>query len=139
MRGGAGRTVVGICGGHQMLARCITDQVESGAGTLAGPGLLPTDVVFEVDKQLALTDGSWDGHQVHGYEIHHVVATVDGGGPSLDGCRVGSGWGTTRHGTSGNDGFRRAFLARPAATAGVEFKTGSRLRGIAVSPTVGCR
>ena len=117
-----GRTVVGICGGYQMLARSITDEVESRAGSVDGLGLLPTTVAFEADKHLALTDGSWDGHPVRGYEIHHGVATVDSGSePFLDGCRVGSVWGTTWHGTFENDGFRRAFLARAAATAGVDF------------------
>ena len=117
-----GRTVVGICGGYQMLARSITDDVESGAGRVDGLGLLPTDVVFEPGKHLALTDGSWDGHPVRGYEIHHGVATVDSGSePFLDGCRASSVWGTTWHGTFENDGFRRSFLARAAATAGVEF------------------
>lgn len=117
-----GRTVVGICGGYQMLARSITDEVESGAGTVDGLGLLPTGVKFETEKQLALTDGSWDGHPVRGYEIHHGIAAVDAGSePFLDGCRAGSVWGTTWHGTFENDGFRRAFLARAATTAGVDF------------------
>ena len=117
-----GRTVVGICGGYQMLARTITDTVESTAGTVDGLGLLPTTVTFGADKQLALTDGGWDGHPVRGYEIHHGIATVDDGSEQfLDGCRAGSVWGTTWHGTFENDGFRRAFLARAAATAGVDF------------------
>ena len=117
-----GRTVVGICGGYQMLARSITDEVESGAGTVAGLGLLPTVVVFQTEKHLALTDGSWDGHRVRGYEIHHGVATVDAGSePFLDGCRTGSVWGTTWHGTFENDEFRRAFLTRAAVVAGIDF------------------
>ena len=39
----------------------------------------------------------------------------------LDGCRQGSVWGTTWHGTFENDDFRRAFLAEAAHSAGVPF------------------
>jgi len=118
----AGRTVVGICGGYQMLARVIEDDVESQSGRVTGLGLLPTEVIFGADKHLGLTFGEWQGHPVRGYEIHHGVATVDAHAQRwLDGCRRGSVWGTTWHGTFENDGFRRAFLAEAAATAGVPF------------------
>ena len=54
------------------------------------------------------------------YEIHHGVAELDDGAaePFLDGCRVGPVWGTMWHGTLENDGFRRAWLAEIAASAG---------------------
>ena len=122
----AGRTVVGICGGYQMLARTIRDDVESASGRVEGLGLLPTTVIFAVDKQLALVDGLWEGHPVRGYEIHHGVADLDrsagdghGAEPFLDGWRQGSVWGTMWHGTFENDEFRRAFLRQAATTAGV--------------------
>ena len=129
----AGRTVVGICGGYQMLAGRIEDEVESASGVVPGLGLLPTTVRFGFDKQLALTDGQWDGHPVRGYEIHHGVATVraaefgdeQAGDPKVEpfpgGCRRGSVWGTMWHGTFENDRFRRAFLAQAARRAGVSF------------------
>ncbi|MCO7221620.1 cobyric acid synthase [Klenkia sp. PcliD-1-E] len=120
-RAAEGRPVLGICGGHQMLARTITDDVESGAGAVAGLGLLPTDVVFGAEKVLARPTGAWRGHPVHGYEIHHGVVTPDGGEPFLDGVRVGAVSGTTWHGAMENDGFRRAFLADVAATTGRRF------------------
>ena len=122
----AGKTVIGICGGYQMLARTINDDVESHAGRVDGLGLLPTEVTFGVDKHLAVTDGAWKGNPVRGYEIHHGVAAIDESAqagpddePFLDGWRRGTVWGTTWHGTFENDGFRRAFLAREAARAGV--------------------
>ncbi|WP_182882315.1 MULTISPECIES: cobyric acid synthase [unclassified Microbispora] len=122
----AGRTgpVLGVCGGYQMLARTITDQVESGAGTVAGLGLLPADVVFAAEKTLGRPSGEAYGHPVEAYEIHHGIVTRDAGEEFLDGCRVGNVWGTTWHGALENDGFRRAFLGEVARAAGREFHAG---------------
>ncbi|KAB2386301.1 cobyric acid synthase [Actinomadura montaniterrae] len=116
-----GRPVLGICGGHQMLAKRIEDPVESGTGLVEGLGLLPARVVFESDKTLGRPRGSAYGENVDGYEIHHGIVSVEGGEPFLDGCRVGAVWGTTWHGTMENDGFRRAFLKDVAETAGRDF------------------
>ncbi|WP_040337916.1 cobyric acid synthase [Candidatus Blastococcus massiliensis] len=123
----AGGPVLGICGGHQMLARSITDDVESRAGTVDGLGLLPTDVRFAPEKTLGRPSGSALGQPVRGYEIHHGVVTVDwdSGAPAaepfLDGARAGSVAGTTWHGALENDGFRRAFLTEVAGTTGRRF------------------
>ncbi|MEV0754364.1 cobyric acid synthase [Streptosporangium sp. NPDC050280] len=116
-----GRAVLGICGGYQMLARTIRDDVESGAGLVEGLGLLPASVEFAGDKTLGRPVGAAYGHPVSAYEIHHGVVTADGGEPFLDGCRDGSVWGTTWHGALENDGFRRAFLADVAAVCGRDF------------------
>ena len=69
----SGRAVLGICGGYQMLAQSIDDEVESGVGVVAGLDLLPTAVGFEVDKHLGRPHGRWRGHPVSAYEIHHGV------------------------------------------------------------------
>ncbi|HLM03993.1 MAG TPA: cobyric acid synthase [Blastococcus sp.] len=117
-----GGAVLGICGGHQMLARSITDHVESGAGTVPGLGLLPADVRFAPEKTLRRPSGAALGHPVRGYEIHHGVVTVDAGAdPFLDGARSGAVFGTTWHGALENDGFRRAFLTEVAGIAGRRF------------------
>ncbi|MGW4791074.1 cobyric acid synthase [Nonomuraea sp. NPDC004297] len=113
--------VLGICGGFQMLAREIVDEVESRAGRVEGLGLLPARVTFGRRKRLARPEGTAYGQPVRAYEIHHGVATVEGGEPFLDGCRAGDVWGTTWHGVLENDGFRRAFLADVAARAGRDF------------------
>ena len=121
-RAAEGRAVLGICGGHQMLARTITDDVESRAGAVPGLGLLPTDVRFAPEKTLGRPLGAALGHPVRGYEIHHGVVTVDDSAePFLDGARAGAVFGTTWHGALENDGFRRAFLTEVAAIAGRRF------------------
>ncbi|MEV4012645.1 cobyric acid synthase [Nonomuraea angiospora] len=113
--------VLGICGGFQMLGREIVDEVESGAGKVEGLGRLPVRVEFAKEKRLGRPEGTAYGQPVRAYEIHHGLASVDGGEPFLDGCRAGNVWGTTWHGALENDGFRRAFLADVAARAGRDF------------------
>ncbi|AJT67908.3 Cobyric acid synthase [Streptomyces lydicus] len=121
-RAAEGRPVLGICGGFQMLGERIEDEVESKAGTVGGLGLLPVRVRFAVEKTLARPVGEALGEPVEGYEIHHGVAEVAGGEEAfLDGCRVGSVWGTHWHGSLESDAFRRAFLRRVAADAGRAF------------------
>jgi adenosylcobyric acid synthase len=120
-RAAAGAPVLGICGGYQMLARTIVDEVESGAGAVDGLGLLPTSVRFAREKTLGRPRGAALGAEVVGYEIHHGVVEVDGGEAFLDGCVNGSVWGTTWHGVFENDEFRRAFLRRLAADTGRDF------------------
>ena len=138
LRAAAGRPVLGICGGYQMLAVSIEDPdgVEShGAPTVAGLGLLPTSVRFEVDKRLGQPKGEWRGNPVTAYEIHHGVSsrTWDGVGaePFLDGWQSGSVWGTTWHGAFESDGFRRAFLTEVAAQAGVRWQADPSSPGFA--------
>jgi adenosylcobyric acid synthase len=123
-RARAGRPVLGICGGYQMLADEISDDVESGAGQVSGLGLLPATVSFGESKILRRTSGSAYGERVAGYEIHHGVVTVAGitAEPFLDGCRSGTVFGTSWHGTLENDEFRRAFLNDVAALSGRDFK-----------------
>ena len=118
--------VLGICGGYQMLAQQIDDELESGAGSTAGLGLLPTTVTFSADKSLGRPTGSWRGDQVEAYEIHHGIATLTwddaGSEPFLDGWRNRQTWGTMWHGTLENDGFRRAWLTGIAAAAGSDWR-----------------
>jgi adenosylcobyric acid synthase len=121
----AGRPVLGICGGYQMLARTITDDVESRAGALPGLNLLPCTVRFEADKVVRRVGGQADGHPVTGYEIHHGRVTPDAGSPEWPGgTRRDNVWGTTWHGLLESDGFRRAFLAEVAGVAGRAWQAG---------------
>jgi adenosylcobyric acid synthase len=134
----SGRPVLGICGGYQMLAEAIDDPdgVESGSATaVAGLGMLPIRVRFEVGKHLGRPSGRWRGNAVRAYEIHHGVASrvlgVLGTEPFLDGWRSGSVWGTTWHGAFENDDFRRAFLTEVASQAGVRWRVDPSAPGFA--------
>ncbi|QHC21813.1 cobyric acid synthase [Streptomyces sp. GS7] len=120
-RAAEGRPVLGICGGFQVLGEHIDDEVESRAGKVDALGLLPVRVRFGREKCLARPVGEALGERVEGYEIHHGVAEVCGGEAFLDGCRVGSVWGTHWHGSLESDGFRRAFLREVARVAGRRF------------------
>lgn len=124
-RAAAGLPVLGICGGYQMLAREIHDDVESGQGRVAGLGLLPATVRFAAEKTLGRSRGTGYGHPVGAYEIHHgqfdPEPEASSAEPFLDGYRDGSVYGTTWHGALENDAFRRAFLTDIARQAGRSF------------------
>jgi adenosylcobyric acid synthase len=123
-------TVLGICGGYQMLGLSIDDTVESQAGRMEGLRLLPVTTRFEPRKVTEQRAGTSLGHAVHGYSIHHGRVHALGGEPfvelddSVDGVRVGPVHGTTLHGLFEADGFRRAFLVQVAARSGKRFVPG---------------
>jgi adenosylcobyric acid synthase len=76
----AGKPVLGICGGLQMLGEALID-THAIDGNGPGLGLLPLVTVFEPDKAVLRTTarfgelpGAWaalSGVQAQGYEIHH--------------------------------------------------------------------
>ncbi|MBF6456921.1 cobyric acid synthase [Nocardia cyriacigeorgica] len=73
-RAAAGGPIFGICGGYQMLGSRIIDEVESGAGTVDGLGLLDLEVEFGAPKVVRRVVGvgaAAPGIALHGYEIHH--------------------------------------------------------------------
>ncbi len=117
----AGRSVLGICGGLQILGGRIEDPhgVEGPAGTIAqGLGLLDLTTRFTADKRLGLPRGRAFGHPVQGYEIHHGRITVHGGDPFPGGAGAGGVWGTMWHGSLESDGFRGELLTRAADLCG---------------------
>ncbi|WP_375001712.1 cobyric acid synthase [Aeromicrobium sp. CTD01-1L150] len=118
----AGRAVLGICGGFQMLGRRILDPdgVESGEpADVEGLGLLDVVTGFDADKVLRLPTGEALGQPVGGYEIHHGRVTAGDDEPFLGGAVRGLVHGTMWHGGLESDGFRRALLQRVADAAGV--------------------
>jgi adenosylcobyric acid synthase len=116
----AGRPVLGICGGYQMLGRAIADPHGVEGGSAVGLGLLDLDVEFDAAKHLGNPTGTAWGEPVSGYEIHHGRVTRSGD-PQLvegEGSEAGAVLGTHWHGLLENDGFRRLLLARVAERAG---------------------
>ena len=116
----AGRAVLGICGGFQMLGATVDDPygVEAPAGTsVAGLALLNARTVFAVEKTVGLSAGVALGATVCGYEIHHGVVTGQGE-EFAGGVRRGRVFGTMWHGTLESDGFRTALLDEVASAAG---------------------
>ncbi|QBX56935.1 cobyric acid synthase [Nocardioides seonyuensis] len=123
----AGRPVLGICGGFQMLGRSVHDPegVEGAAGAYAdGLALLPVTTTFAPDKALRLPSGEALGAPAAGYEIHHGRITRDPEAEEfLGGARAGQVFGTMWHGSLESDEFRAAFLAEVAdlAPSGASF------------------
>ena len=76
----SGTTIIGICGGYQMLGRTIHDPagMESPAGAARGLGLLPAVTFLSREKQTrAVVASTPAGAQFGGYEIHLGITTLD--------------------------------------------------------------
>ncbi|MEO7351123.1 MAG: cobyric acid synthase [Marmoricola sp.] len=118
----AGRPVLGICGGFQMLGRSISDPtgVEGVAGAeVDGLGLLDVRTDFAPAKVLRLPSGEALGVAASGYEIHHGrVTREDGAEEFLGGARAGHVLGTMWHGSLEGDEFRAALLGVVAGCSG---------------------
>ena len=119
-----GGTIVGLCGGYQMLGRSIADPdgIEGPVATVPGLGLLDVDTVLTKEKRTEPFAGAdaATGLPVAGYEIH--LGRSDGpdrARPWLRGAAGGEGAvsadgrvrGSYVHGLFAADGFRRRFLA----------------------------
>ncbi|ODQ92617.1 cobyric acid synthase CobQ [Mycolicibacterium flavescens] len=121
----AGKAVLGICGGFQMLCRSIDDPVESKAGRVTGIGLLDADIAFAAEKTLRRHENG-----LSGYEIHHGRVTRSAADDWLGvGLRRGAVYGTHWHGLLDNDDVRRAWLtevAPPGFTVAADVDVGAR-------------
>jgi adenosylcobyric acid synthase len=122
-----GGTVIGLCGGYQMLGRTVRDPAgtEGPPGVAAGLGLLDVETVLSDEKRLEPVGGDTGGIPFSGYEMHMGVtagpdcarpfARLSDGAPegavSADGRVIG----TYIHGLFGNDSQRAAWLARLGA------------------------
>jgi adenosylcobyric acid synthase len=123
-----GGSVLGLCGGYQMLGRTVADPAghEGPPGSVAGLGLLDVATVLTDDKRLTGASGTTaDGQPFAGYEMH--MGTTDGpdrarpfarlAEGSNDGAvsRDGQVSGTYIHGLFAGDRQRGAWLARLGA------------------------
>lgn len=130
-----GKTVIGICGGYQMMGELIEDPdaVESNAGVEAGLGLLPLRTVLLRDKTTLQRNFTYQDYKENcrGYEIHMGQTTCvnadllpvnhlsDG---RTDGCFASrTCWGTYMHGIFDNsivvNDILSAFKAGPETIA----------------------
>ncbi|MFP3870108.1 MAG: cobyric acid synthase [Syntrophobacteria bacterium] len=132
-----GGTVVGVCGGYQMLGRRILDPrgVESNLGEVAGLGLLPMEtellgekVTTQVKARMLWEELAAKDEWLHGYEIHMGRSRLLGPATPLlevmerNGERVrvqdglvsadGRVWGSYLHGLFDNDGLRHRLIGR---------------------------
>jgi adenosylcobyric acid synthase len=130
-----GVSVVGLCGGYQMMGRRVVDAkgVEAGPGSGQGLGLLPVETFLEGEKTVTRSQatilanhGSWRGLAglpIAGYEIHmgrtatdaplvriqrREGAMVDAPDGAMD--ATGRVFGTYLHGLFDNDSVRRSWL-----------------------------
>ena len=74
-----GKTVVGICGGYQMLGQTIADPdgVEGSITALPGLGLLPIHTTMGAAKTTRQVTFTFDGQECSGYEIHQGISDTD--------------------------------------------------------------
>ena len=125
-----GATIMGICGGYQMMGQQILDpeHVEGDLEALPGLGLLPMVTRMsgeKVTRQIKFTLSGSSSDRMEGYEIHMGVTTPVEGETvcplnrledgSMDGCRVDEKcMGTYIHGILDNASFID-FLLKPYA------------------------
>ncbi len=120
-----GVSVIGICGGYQMMGESIEDPdgVEGDISRMDGLGILPVTTVLRKDKTTRAVKFRFSGccDVCHGYEIHNGVTKRHGGSPAAykddsdDGCMVAPGvFGTYMHGMLDNPGVIEILL-RPFA------------------------
>ena len=133
-----GTSLIGICGGYQMLGNEIRDPygIESATSRIEGIGFLPIETVLERNKTLTRVSGrcTLDGIQgeqgkgvpIDGYEIHmgkttvfpgtrrpFIIESKEGTEPEYEEGAVSRDnlvWGTYLHGLFENDLFRERFL-----------------------------
>ena len=74
-----GKTVVGICGGYQMLGQTVEDPdgIEGNITRLPGLGLLPILTKMTPEKTTRQVTFQFDGQPCQGYEIHQGVSDTD--------------------------------------------------------------
>ncbi|MGE5655901.1 MAG: cobyric acid synthase CobQ [Actinomycetota bacterium] len=121
----AGGTVMGICGGFQMLGQILIDPegLEGEQGQYEGLGILPLKTVIAAQKIARQRQVSSNypqvGLPVSGYEIHQgrtYLLHSEGTQPLFDDPNLGvvntyqSVWGTYLHGIFDNGAWRRAWL-----------------------------
>lgn len=151
----AGKAVIGICGGYQMLGEVIRDpqHTESQNDEVAGLGLLGMETVFASEKltsqvvaqcqDLHFMGQSISADNLQGYEIHmgHTAFTREADKHPFTVCQrrgktcasqegtanaAGNVFGTYIHGVFDNDVFRRSVLNTIRHSKGLEALANTR-------------
>jgi len=138
----AGRPLLGICGGLQMLGRSLADPqgIDGRPGTSEGLGLLPLHTRYDAHKRvrraplrLGATQGAWAavaGVVADAYEIHHGVTDAVGEGAQAVlwderqtplGWQQGSVLGLYAHGLIESPIWLRAWLGAEVRTLDATF------------------
>ena len=83
-----GKTVVGICGGYQMLGQMVSDPdgLEGSITSLPGLGLLPIHTTMTAEKTTKQVTFLFEGQACQGYEIHQGVSDTDEAIMQTDHC-----------------------------------------------------
>ena len=106
-----GATVLGICGGYQMMGQSIEDPdgMEGDITKMPGLGLLPIHTTITTEKTTRQVTFEFNGQSCQGYEIHQGVSDTDEVILTADHCI-----GTYIHGILDNAPFID-YLLRPYA------------------------
>lgn len=111
----SGKSVIGICGGYQMMGQYLEDpnNVEGDVSAVPGLNILPTRSILQEEKQTQQSSFRFKNmdEKCLGYEIHMGTTEILKGGESLNVCKDGSTegcqisdrvWGTYMHGILDN-------------------------------------
>lgn len=84
----AGKTIIGICGGFQMLGQTVNDPdgVEGTIPALPGLGLLDIHTTMTSNKTTKQTEFLFEGESCKGYEIHQGISGRMENGEIIDDC-----------------------------------------------------
>ena len=106
-----GITVLGICGGYQMMGQSVEDPdgLEGDITNMPGLGLLPIHTTITKEKTTRQVTFEFNGRKCQGYEIHQGVSDTDEAILMADHCI-----GTYIHGILDNAPFVD-YLLRPYA------------------------
>ena len=106
-----GITVLGICGGYQMMGQSVEDPdgLEGDITNMPGLGLLPIHTTITKEKTTRQVTFEFNGQKCQGYEIHQGVSDTDEAILMADHCI-----GTYIHGILDNAPFVD-YLLRPYA------------------------
>ena len=74
-----GKTVIGLCGGYQMLGQTVSDPngIEGTIASLPGLGLLPIHTTMTPEKTTQQVTFQFEGQECQGYEIHQGISDTD--------------------------------------------------------------